>query len=329
MNKVLLSLSLTLMAMTIQANNQRQVSDNLSSITASDTDELEQLNCPAMNLWWDEGGNGYLSFNDLNDPPAVIYYKINDGTWMPYTDVLVFRDDGDYLVQAFCDGVPGYAPSVVCSQSFTVAHPTSFSEFEEDGICYVLINDFEVAVTRNVPQHSSYNGHVVIPETVNHNGVMYRVSAIAASAFADCTGLTAITIPESVNTIGETAFAGCYSLTSLTLPSSITHIDDWAFTGCSHISDVTCLAVTPPQIGYYTFEDPWVEDEMLNNAVYRFATLHVPQESLVAYCKNLEWTRFEHIQAIAGHDKPGDINGDGNINVSDVTLLIRMILNAD
>ena len=43
----------------------------------------------------------------------------------------------------------------------------------------------------------------IIPETVDG----YRVTGIADNAFSYCTGLTEITIPESVETISSSAFA--------------------------------------------------------------------------------------------------------------------------
>jgi len=58
------------------------------------------------------------------------------------------------------------------------------------------------------------SGKLVIPAT--HNGK--PVTSIGEDAFSDCTGLTSITIPDSVVSIGEGAFSGCSSLESITIP---------------------------------------------------------------------------------------------------------------
>ena len=54
-----------------------------------------------------------------------------------------------------------------------------------------------------------------IPASVEYNSVAYSVTSIGDWAFAGCTGLTSVTIPNSVTSIGEDAFSGCKSLTSV------------------------------------------------------------------------------------------------------------------
>jgi hypothetical protein len=59
---------------------------------------------------------------------------------------------------------------------------------------------------------------------------------IGDNAFAFCTGLTSITIPEGVTTISDYAFRECTGLTSLTIPSTVTTISGYAFMQCSNIT---------------------------------------------------------------------------------------------
>ena len=56
--------------------------------------------------------------------------------------------------------------------------------------------------------------------------------------FSGCTGLTSITIPDSITSIGAYAFSGCTGLTSITIPNSVTSIVTYAFYGCKGLKSV-------------------------------------------------------------------------------------------
>ena len=70
-------------------------------------------------------------------------------------------------------------------------------------------------------------GSLAIPSTINS----HRVTTIEVGAFADCTSLTSVTIPESVTEIESYTFSGCTSLTAVTIPASVTEIWPNAFSG--------------------------------------------------------------------------------------------------
>ena len=68
--------------------------------------------------------------------------------------------------------------------------------------------------------------------TVTDGNILY-------GAFYGCTGLTSITIPNSVTSIGVSAFYGCKGLTCVTIPDSVTSIGKDAFSGCSSLERIT------------------------------------------------------------------------------------------
>ena len=138
--------------------------------------------------------------------------------------------------------------------------------------------------------------------------------SISDWAFEGCTGLTSVTIPNSVTTIGSSAFRGCTGLTSVTIGNSVTEIGVSAFYGCTGLKTVYSLNPVPPVIkSESTFDS------------YDDTNLFVPKGCVPKY-KNAEyWRYFKFIAEI--NVETGDIDGDGEINVGDVTALINKLLN--
>ena len=73
--------------------------------------------------------------------------------------------------------------------------------------------------------------------------------------FYGCSGLTSITIPDSVTSIGGSAFSGCSGLTSITIPDSVTSIGSGAFGGCAKLRQ--------SENGIY-YVDGWAVDANVN-----------------------------------------------------------------
>ena len=116
---------------------------------------------------------------------------------------------------------------------------------EVDGIIYYLINETREAEVFGYDDNiGSDIGSVTIPSQITtYQGSEYRVTSIGDGAFQGCSGLTSITIPNSVTSIGSGAFSRCSGLTSVTIPNSVTSIGLYAFYGCSgltavHITDI-------------------------------------------------------------------------------------------
>lgn len=70
--------------------------------------------------------------------------------------------------------------------------------------------------------------------------------------FRYCSGLTSVTIPNSVTSIGDSAFSYCYGLTSIVIPNNVTSIGDDAFERCERLTSVT-IGSSVTTIGHNAF----------------------------------------------------------------------------
>lgn len=110
------------------------------------------------------------------------------------------------------------------------------------------------------------------------------ITQIEDYAFIGCSGLTSITIPNSVTSIGDFAFQSCNGLTSIEIPNSITSIGERGFEYCSALTSITIEAITPPTLGADTF----LNDTNLTN-------IYVPNASVDTYKAASGWSDYASI----------------------------------
>jgi hypothetical protein len=213
----------------------------------------------------------------------------------------------------------------------TVAMP--IYDFVVDGIYYNITSDFSVEVTYGT-YGNTYSGDVTIPASVSNDGATYLVTAIGDYAFRSSTGLTSVSMPETVTRIGYRAFYRCdSSFRSVTLPNSLITIDDDAFAStwlegtlivpnsvttigdnafgeCS-FTDIT-LGCGLVEMGMFAFDGNYylrrvtclpLTPPLLHGFSYDWdeanATLYVPYHSLAAYQAEEDWSHFGSIQRLA------------------------------
>ena len=155
--------------------------------------------------------NTYITGSDKVLPNVSYCEDNNDVHYNPWTDPRV--------IAKFNVSDTSSATNIMHSSA-----TSTFSEIEIDGVVQPSVV-------------SSYTF-----DTTGEHVVKYTLAdptTIGQSAFETCTGLTNITIPNSVSSIGNYAFFNCSGLTTITIPNSVTSIGESAFQFCSYLTNIT------------------------------------------------------------------------------------------
>ena len=146
-----------------------------------------------------EGGLGEVS-DGGNRVHSIDTYKVVDKN----------GKEGVYLLTYKCNN--GLGLYCIAEDGFIDNYPDFEEKNEIDGVIYEVIDQKTV----KVKSYSNRNSNIIeIPSQVDINGKAYLVTEIGSEAFIDCTGLTSVTIPNSITLIGASAFSGCSGLTEV------------------------------------------------------------------------------------------------------------------
>jgi hypothetical protein len=190
-------------------------------------------------------------------------------------------------------------------------------------------------VDPNNPVYDSRDNCNAVIETATNTLVMgcrygkipYGVEAIGDSVYADLEYFNEnnyMAIPGSVTRIGKKA-VNSMGLNCLRIGASVEFIDTAAFYCCFGLWSITCHSTTPPE-AYDAFLCENYSEGM--QTPYEYATLYVPEGSLQAYRNHEEWGRFASILEF-DEDDCYDVNGDGEVNISDATYIINLLSNGE
>ncbi len=151
---------------------------------------------------------------------------------------------------------------------------------------------------------------------------------IESSGFFDNQSLTSVVVPRGVLTIGNSAFGSCTAMTSAELPETLTSLGYNAFYNVPHLTSLTVKNPTPPTCVVYTNPHTHTVSNPFMDIHFTQCTLYVPRGSKAAYQAANIWKQFSNIVEIdvPVEAKRGDVNGDGDVAISDVSALIDYLL---
>ena len=153
------------------------------------------------------------------------------------------------------------------------------------------------------------------------------VTSIGWGAFQGCKGLTSITIPNSVTIIDWDAFNGCTGLTSITIPASVTKIRSDAFKNCNSLLTIYCEVTRKPIEWDSENDDGWNPDN--RTVVWGYNNITTGSEyDYVVHSDKVYLTKYKGSSTII--NIPNQIDGKdvvgfgeifrGNINIKEVTI---------
>ena len=147
---------------------------------------------------------------------------------------------------------------VAVCMMITMLPLSAVTAFAADTLSFT-IDDIQYTIDKNDSTAVSVTGttgygdinnkkDLVLPETVEYNGVTYTVTSIGKGAFAGKNGLNSIVIPNTVVLIAESAFASNWGLASIEIPASVVEIGTRAFEWAGNIAEVKFAANSQSKI---------------------------------------------------------------------------------
>ena len=149
---------------------------------------------------------------------------------------------------------------------------------------------YEATVT-GVSSSGSGKTEFRIPANIVNNKNFYKVTAIAASAFAYNSKITSVTLPNMVKSIGYRAFYSCSNLRNIYISKTVSSVGGEAFFGCTSLSNITIMS-----------DNVYIADYAFNNAAY---SPKVYIESIKTWCKY----SFASASANPLYSRSGSSNG--------------------
>ena len=152
------------------------------------------------------------------------------------------------------------------SEDLTSLTISSFSECHS--LTSVVLPDTLEYIDHYTFTNDGFLSSVNFPDTLNHIGMhAFEGTAIEYVDLSD----------TNVNMIQHSSFKDCTSLTAVTLPDSIQVISDWAFAGCIHLNEIN-FDGTVAQCAAMNFGENWNSGTLLTKITCSDGDYEIPNQ---------------------------------------------------
>ncbi|MBO7468076.1 MAG: M6 family metalloprotease domain-containing protein [Bacteroidaceae bacterium] len=215
-------------------------------MTASEGEEIPRLCIDNIMVTWTDGSGAketaseyiapekeFLGKKLLNQPYALSPKRV-----APVEKNYIETTDTFYKFSALETAEYSFRVRAVSDSVFSPYSPIQTQEIinsymELDGIAYNFLDEEARLLTvTSLNNQRKYEGHITIPETVQMEGITYRVEAISSGVFNNCTELLSVVVPSSIREIGKSLFCGCRNLCSIDWYASAA-LDNTHLIGCN------------------------------------------------------------------------------------------------
>jgi len=235
---------------------------------------------------------------------------------------------------------------IVC---FSIIASSAATVFDYEGYSYTIVTNKYISLVG----WDNRSPDLVVPDSISNRYVMsvgnYALSQneaitsvdfsnakhlkrIGMSAFQECKNLNQeLILPETISEINECAFQECSSIPSVVINAKINEIPDQCFYKCENLTHVT-LNDNIERIGYYAFADcPQLQRVDIPKSVATIGKSSFQNDPNLTL--GVWYGSYGYEYAIARNIPYiildvallGDANGDGSVNINDVTTIQRYL----
>ncbi len=173
--------------------------------------------------------------------------------------------------------------------------------------------------------YSKPTGILIIPDSVENNGITYPVKSISQYAFYECVSLTSVTIPNTVTFIGDGAFYNCSGLLSVTIGNSVISMSCGGFGGCNNLISIQFRG-NPPHTNLIDSNGDYCTPFYGLNHI---PAIYVPCGALISYQSSSIWGNYTSniiegcvtITTSVNDFTRGGVTGGGNYTIGDSVTL--------